>query len=414
MNSLRSRIRSMSVSGPRSAAVRSRRRGAAIAYVAVSSTVLIGFSALSIDLGRMYMARTELQRCADAAAMAGASAYTVASLLSPNIDATHYAVATPRCQETSLSNLTFGSPTNLAVADILLRFYDFNDPDSMTGLFKACRVNLRCDGNINGNVPFTFGTLFGQTAGNILTTATAVFDTRVAGFTPGAGVMVPLTIRECEYQEQFEQGLGTDEWAYDAVTGPIAASDTVPEIHLFPDTGGGANPNNGNNGNNPNANDVCGGDNDTFDGAGNFGLLNIGIGNAGVPPLGEQIHNGVPPEALQAETGSPELLFGTPANPQTYQITGNPGISGGVEPDLQYRVGTVIGFFLYDWVDDGGGNAVYNITGLRFGRLMHVDLTGNDKEVVVQPVVYSGPGLRLEPTAEPIPGSTMGRIVLVN
>ena len=50
-------------------------RGATLVLVALSLTVLLGMGALAIDAGMLYTARTELQRTADAAALAGASAF---------------------------------------------------------------------------------------------------------------------------------------------------------------------------------------------------------------------------------------------------------------------------------------------------------------------------------------------------
>ncbi|MDM8006889.1 MAG: pilus assembly protein TadG-related protein, partial [Phycisphaerae bacterium] len=49
------------------------RRGAVVVFVAVVSTLMAGFTALTIDLGNMYIVKTELQRSADAAALAAAS-----------------------------------------------------------------------------------------------------------------------------------------------------------------------------------------------------------------------------------------------------------------------------------------------------------------------------------------------------
>ncbi len=52
------------------------RRAAVVAFVAVASTLMAGFAAMTIDLGNLYIARTELQRAADAAALAAASKLT--------------------------------------------------------------------------------------------------------------------------------------------------------------------------------------------------------------------------------------------------------------------------------------------------------------------------------------------------
>lgn len=49
------------------------RHGVSIVYVAVAMMVLVGFCSLAVDLGRVQVAKTELERAADAAARAGAA-----------------------------------------------------------------------------------------------------------------------------------------------------------------------------------------------------------------------------------------------------------------------------------------------------------------------------------------------------
>ena len=51
-----------------------QRRAAAAPLVAVMLVVLVGFAALGVDVGHIYVARGEMQRAADASALAGASA----------------------------------------------------------------------------------------------------------------------------------------------------------------------------------------------------------------------------------------------------------------------------------------------------------------------------------------------------
>ena len=54
--------------------VQGRRRGVVVVQVAVLLTVLLGFVALTVDVGLMYNTKAELQAAADAAALAGAAA----------------------------------------------------------------------------------------------------------------------------------------------------------------------------------------------------------------------------------------------------------------------------------------------------------------------------------------------------
>ena len=53
---------------------RSDQRGSVMVVVAMSMTALLAMLALGIDLGALFNARSEAQRAADAAALAGASA----------------------------------------------------------------------------------------------------------------------------------------------------------------------------------------------------------------------------------------------------------------------------------------------------------------------------------------------------
>lgn len=362
-------------------------RGVVAVIVAVLGVLVVGFVALTLDLGRLYMVRTELQRAADSAAMAGASVYTIASYL--NVD--RATLATARSQETSLVNDAYGNPTNLAVADIVRGVYDFTAtgsgvvPGGAEANFNGCQVTVRCDGQINGTIPFLFAPVFGQTAGSVQATARAVFDTRVAGYTPGSGALIPFAMEDFRFED--ERINGPDAYSYDPATGPVSSPDGVPEVSLYIKE--------------KNA-------------PGNYGLLNVNNPNNGVPELSEDIEYGITPDDLETETGSSELTFVDGGeSPVTYSISGNPGLKGGLEPAVQSRLGDVIAFFLFDTVTGNGANVVYNITGIRFGRLVYAQIQGNKTKIIVQPVVFSGPGIRLDPAAPPFPGSLIGRIVLV-
>jgi Flp pilus assembly protein TadG len=54
---------------------RKREKGQALVVFVGALTALIGFAAVGVDVGYMYTVRHELQRCADAGALAGASAF---------------------------------------------------------------------------------------------------------------------------------------------------------------------------------------------------------------------------------------------------------------------------------------------------------------------------------------------------
>lgn len=73
-------------------AVRSRERGAVLVHVAVAMLGLLAFSALTIDLGSLWVARAQAQNAADAGALAGGVA--LAYVNPTDIDAAQAAAAT--------------------------------------------------------------------------------------------------------------------------------------------------------------------------------------------------------------------------------------------------------------------------------------------------------------------------------
>lgn len=81
-------------SGGKSAfARRAGERGQTIILVAVSLVTLLGMAALAIDVVTLYVARGEMQRAADAAALAGAKAFVDSGLTSDPANATRQALA---------------------------------------------------------------------------------------------------------------------------------------------------------------------------------------------------------------------------------------------------------------------------------------------------------------------------------
>lgn len=72
-------------------------RGVSAIVVAISIFMLIGFAALAIDLGHLYVVKNELQNAADAGALAGAQALygaTKGAAVDPNANPIAYAAAT--------------------------------------------------------------------------------------------------------------------------------------------------------------------------------------------------------------------------------------------------------------------------------------------------------------------------------
>ena len=192
---------------------------------------------------------------------------------------------------------------------------------------------------------------------------------------PDGATALPFSIHEDAFRQQWENGL--DLYAYDQDSESVSKDvDGVNEILMYP---GDHAP-------------------------GNFGLLNIGTPNQSTPALEEQITTGVSAADLEAELGVSELTFyDEDGNPRTYEITGNPGFKAALEDSITARVGTLVAFFLHDNVVENGANSVYNITAIKFGRLMDVQLRTAEsaRGMWIQPVFYTGPGVIVDPNAPP-------------
>src|SRR5439155_17760613 len=81
--------------GNRKISIRRRRaeRGQTIVLVAVALVSLLGMAALAIDVTTLYVARGELQRAADAAALAGAKAFVDSGVTSDPANITRQTLA---------------------------------------------------------------------------------------------------------------------------------------------------------------------------------------------------------------------------------------------------------------------------------------------------------------------------------
>lgn len=374
------------------------RRGTVIVQLAVSSTVLLGFAALAVDVGQLFTVDGELQRAADSSALAGASGYFTNAGLIQDMNELNDLID-GRSQEYSLLNETFrAGGTVLEVADITMGTHDFNNPDAPLDTSGASRFNAvevitrrTADGS-NGAVGFFFARIFGMVEGNVTAKATAAMDDRVVGYDYEEGEgpgLIPFTIHVDIYTDLLVNG--ADEWSHDG--GVSNSGDGVPEVKLFPYKLSGQGNNNV--------------------GAGNFGILEFG--GSGANQVRDNILNGISPADMEAAMGtSKPVYYDDAGNSQTYNVPGEPGMKAGLASAVEERIGDIISFFIHDLVTGSGSNAVYRNVGIRVGRIMHIDLTGspNNKELVIQPVSYIGEVVIVADYAASTNGQ-MGRLMLV-
>ncbi len=375
-----------------------KRKGVVAVATVVLIAVMLGFAALTIDVGVAYNVKADLQDSVDAAALAAASAYVSDQMMQVRMgnDDSFSSVlinGQSNADEFAWNNPTMGlSGTHLASADVDFGWLDLASASSTvdgSGLsinFNSVQVTARRDdGGPNGAVAALFSRVFGNTQFEIGATATASFDDRVAGvdtnFLNGA---LPFTINETMYNTYFNTG--PDAYQYDADMDSVGTgADGVREVNLYPQNLG----------------------------PGNFGLLNIGTPNQGVPALRAHIEDGVPPEDFEAETGSDVLIFNDDGTPASYTISGNPGMKTALESSVDTKVGQVVAYFLHDGATGSGANLDYNITKIVFGRVMSVQLNGppSSRGIWIQPATYTGGGIITSPSA-PSSDGTSGLLVI--
>ena len=386
-----------------------RRRALVAVQVAVLLIVILGFGALSVDVGSMYNVRADLQRAADAAALAGVSVYTTDDMMRIRQGATGESAianlmlsARAIVDDISPLNPSYGSPLMVIEPyDMAGGWIDLTSGKSPiqqggpAGDFLALQVvTRRTSDATNGPIEYFFAPVLGISVGNVTATAVAVFDDRFSGIrvTPNGANLLPFTIHEDAFAQELAQG--GDQYAYNEAAGVIdSASDGIREIRLYPYPLSGSG---------------------YEEGDGNFGVLNIGTGNQGVPAEVVQIANGITPEDAQMEVGTSELTFYDDSGaPTDYDISGSPGLEATLKAAIGTRVGDVVGFFLHNNVVLSGSNAIYTITQIRYGRVMAIKLTGppNGRGLYIQPVSYAG-GEIIVHEDSPRSGGLVGRIML--
>ncbi len=161
---------------------RQREKGQTLALVAVSIVALLGFAALAIDVATLYVAHAEVQRTADAAALAGAKVIADSGITSfqtgdPNysnlLAAAQLAATTEITQLIASRNQVAGATAGLVAGTPTYNFTQPNDPQVTVTLQRT-------------SLPVFFAKIWGQrtvTAG-ATAVAEAYSPTGAAAYNP--------------------------------------------------------------------------------------------------------------------------------------------------------------------------------------------------------------------------------------
>ena len=173
-----------------------RRRGATAVMVAIAIPVIIGFAALTIDVGLIYNTKTDLQRAADAAALAAASRlgdYASGDVMAQGREAAMSITAENRVLNKLItiedSDITFGR----AILNKQTGQFDFVP----TNIFPdSARVVVRkTEGSSNGSLNLFFARIFGKNTQDVTAEAIAMLlprDIAVVADLSGSQLRQPI------------------------------------------------------------------------------------------------------------------------------------------------------------------------------------------------------------------------------
>lgn len=342
---------------------RHRRKGNITILAAIFCIFLLGMVAFAVDIGYVLSVKEQMQRTADAAALAAGWEFAQglseerssaeAQYYGRNM-ATHYAAANRVGNSSPALHI---NSENVSTGDVVFGYIsDFDAPQltldtTNSALFNAVRVRVRRDSSINGEVPFFFARVFGLTSQAAQAQATAAFVRDVRGFKPpsdGSTVdILPIALDLTTWEAWPESE--DDDWTWDEKTGEVSpGDDDEPEVNLYPQ--GTGSP-------------------------GNRGMVDIGSNSNSTKDIARQIVYGILEADFAYHNGSLEF-----DDDGKLYLNGDTGISAGVKDELKSIIGLPRIIPIFSEVNGPGNNAEYTIVDWQGIVILDVKLTGPMKK----------------------------------
>ncbi len=341
---------------------RSGRAGHVLLLTLFMMVGAMGIVAFAVDLGYIYVVRSELQRSADASALAAVWKLCDEQALTENTEPWQAEdLAWMAAEDYAGRNTVGGAVPELGYGDVEIGYLqaDGKSIDSFPTAYIAAHTHVRRTLNQNGSIPLFFAKVLGRPSCEITAQATAAFVNNFSGFGPpssGSNLdILPLAL-DLETCTAMLDGLTTDDWTWNEETQEITSGpDGILEINLFPQ---GTGP------------------------PGNRGTVDIGSNNNSTSDIAQQILHGVSAADLAYHGGTLEF-----DENGELALNGDTGISAGVKDELEEMKGQPRIIPIFSQVSGNGDNATYTIVQLAGIRIVDVKLTGSmsTKRVIVQP-----------------------------
>jgi Putative Flp pilus-assembly TadE/G-like len=175
---------------------RDAQKGATLLMVAISLVVLLGICAVAIDLVSLYVGRSEAQRAADAAALAGATVFVTSGCTSGPLGCVaggpQEAPARQKAIDVGSRNPVGGQAPTILSTDVTFAYPTPQDPNII--------VRVARDASHGGPMPTFFMKIFGVTSANISAAATAeAFNPSGSNIPVGTKCLKPWLMPNCDW-----------------------------------------------------------------------------------------------------------------------------------------------------------------------------------------------------------------------
>ena len=372
-----------------------RRRGAVMPILCVLLTTLLGFVALTYDIGRTAVVRGQLQNAADAAALAAASSLGTDNLLIPNgsqsIDMTNAKLQAQKFAQANSYDLNGSksivlTPATDVSVGILTAPTDLTQSMAGSGstAFNSVKVTAFVDALHGGRLNFLFAPILGQTSTAVSASATATVQlytlSTVKALSGQNSPILPITMSLSDWRQMVNKQTGKDNFTYNPTTNTIIPGpDGIYEQQLYP----GSNVSSSNN-----------------------GLIQFGTNSRSNAVLRGQVVNGTTYDQMVAEwppSGSPPWN----ANRQ-FTIDADPGWRATTFTDLSTVAASGLPRLIP--INDGtppgnGANGGYTIVALAPVRVVYAQSGGKSSGyAMVQPAVITDPTVVASQTTLSITG----------
>jgi len=372
-------------------------------------TMVLGFTALTVDVGFLMETRTQMQAAADGAALAAAlempngwgtgktltaaSVSTNAKTAAQTVAATYRVGEQPSAYVDQTRDIHLGQRT----ADAQGQWVETWNVSPYNMVEVTVRRDQAMTTTATGTtvtradqaIPTFFAGAIGSTQTTVVTKATAVLSPG-GGFyiPPGSGLtcpLLPIALDEPTWNNLINNGTGSDNYKYNSNGTVTSGADGIKEVNLYPE-GSASLP------------------------AGNRGTVDIGSSNNSTADLSRQIRNGPNETDLAYFGGTLKIPAGG-----LLALNGDTGLSAGIKDDLAAIIGQPRAIPIFRSVSGPGNNATYQIVKFVGIRILFVQLTGSPsgKKVTIQPApVFDGTITRSSGALQP--DSIMSSLQLIH